>query len=63
MSEMNGLRSIVNNAGTLHGIEEPPDPLEWRTTAEYEAAYRAWWERVHLWRVSRVPPADEYNSS
>jgi hypothetical protein len=51
MDELNGLCAILASKGTLHSIEEPPDPLEWRTAEEYEAARYAWWVRATFWHA------------
>lgn len=56
MTELSGLANIIGNAGTLHGIEEPPNPAEWRTTDEYEAAYSAWYDRTHYWHATKQRP-------
>lgn len=53
MAELNGLRNIVTNTGTLHGIEAPPEPEDFRTDAEYRAALDAYNARVFpFWKAS-----------
>jgi hypothetical protein len=57
MTEINGLRVIVDNAvkgGTIHAIESPPLREKFASEAQYEEAYHDWWRRQNLWTVTRV---------
>jgi hypothetical protein len=47
---MNGLRTIIENCGTLHGITPPPDGRDFRTYIEYAVA-KAEWERQQYWHA------------
>jgi hypothetical protein len=54
VTELAGLTAIVENAGTLHSIKDPPVREQFADEDAFEKAYSAWWVQTNCWRTSQV---------
>jgi hypothetical protein len=48
---LSGLKEIIGDTATLHGIEMPPERDQFADEEAYERAHHEWWLRTTFWKA------------
>lgn len=53
MNELNGLRTIFENADILHSVTECPRREDFEFEHDFNEAYDKWYEDLNTWKVRK----------